>query len=105
MCGSAVMKWAVAQGHRNDNPAGDAIRVALPQHWAHREHQRALAHSDVAGTLRTIRDTGVVNSDRLASSIMGKRTRSSRAMGKLPLAMSHPLACSVTGIVCPFLAQ
>ena len=54
---SVVMKWTVAQGYRNDDPAGDAIRAALPQHWAHREHQRALAHSDVAGTLRTIRDT------------------------------------------------
>ena len=67
MCGSAVMKWAVAQGYRNDNPAGDAIRVALPQHWAHREHQRALAHSDVAGTLRTMRDTGAWPATKLAS--------------------------------------
>ena len=27
----AVMKWAVAQGHRDDNPAGDAIAAALPK--------------------------------------------------------------------------
>ena len=27
----AVMKWAVAQGFREDNPAGDAIAAALPQ--------------------------------------------------------------------------
>ena len=27
----AVMKWAVAQGHREDNPAGDAIGAALPK--------------------------------------------------------------------------
>ena len=27
----AVMKWAVAQGYREDNPAGDAISAALPQ--------------------------------------------------------------------------
>ena len=26
-----VMKWAVAQGHRQDNPAGDAITAALPK--------------------------------------------------------------------------
>ena len=52
---SAVMKWAVAQGYRDDNPAGDAIRAALPKHGAHREHQRALAHSDVAGALTACR--------------------------------------------------
>ena len=28
----AVMKWAIAQGHRADNPAGDAIGAALPKH-------------------------------------------------------------------------
>ena len=27
----AVMKWAVAQGYREDNPAGDAISAALPK--------------------------------------------------------------------------
>ncbi len=27
----AVMKWAVAQGYRDDNPAGDAITAALPK--------------------------------------------------------------------------
>ena len=28
---SAVMKWAVAQGYRSDNPASDAISAALPK--------------------------------------------------------------------------
>lgn len=27
----AVMKWAVAQGYRQDNPVGDAISAALPR--------------------------------------------------------------------------
>ena len=27
----AVMRWAVAQGYRDDNPAGDAISAALPK--------------------------------------------------------------------------
>ena len=48
----AVLKWAVAQGYREDNPAGDAIGAALPKGGQHREHHRALAHSDVAGALR-----------------------------------------------------
>ena len=63
---STVMKWAVAQGYRDDNPAGDAIGAALPKHGAHREHQRALAHSDVAGALRTVRDTGAWPATKLA---------------------------------------
>ena len=63
---SAVMKWAVAQGYRDDNPAGDAIGAALPQHGGHRRHQRALPHSDVAGALRTIRSTGAWPATKLA---------------------------------------
>ena len=36
----AVMKWAVAQGFRADNPAGDAISAALPKNGrAHRAPQ------------------------------------------------------------------
>ena len=27
----AVMRWAVAQGYRQDNPAGEAIGAALPK--------------------------------------------------------------------------
>ena len=27
----AVMKWAIAEGHRGDNPAGEAIGAALPE--------------------------------------------------------------------------
>ena len=40
----AVMKWAIAQGLRIDNPAGDAISAALPKHTAIQKHQRALPH-------------------------------------------------------------
>lgn len=29
-----VMKWAVAQGHRGDNPAGKALSAALPSNAA-----------------------------------------------------------------------
>ena len=36
---SAVMKWTVAQGHRTDNPAGDAISAALPNNNAQRVHR------------------------------------------------------------------
>ena len=52
----AVMKWAVAQGYRDDNPAGDAITAALPRGGgAGRKHQRALPYADVAGAVARVR--------------------------------------------------
>ena len=51
----AVMKWAVAQGYREDNPAGDAISAALPKNSVRRQHQRALPHSQVAAALERVR--------------------------------------------------
>ena len=51
----AVMKWAVAQGHRADNPAGDALGAALPKNGAAPRHQRALPHAEVGPALRRIR--------------------------------------------------
>ena len=54
----AVMKWAVAQGHRTDDPAGDAISAALPTNSAPRNHQRALPHAEVGAALRRVRESG-----------------------------------------------
>ena len=51
----AVMKWAVAQGYREDNPAGDAISAALPKNSVRRQHQKALPHAQVAKALRRVR--------------------------------------------------
>ena len=51
----AIMQWAVAQGLRMDNPAGDAISAALPKNTAVQKHQRALPHAEVAGALRRVR--------------------------------------------------
>ena len=39
---SAVMKAAIAAGHRQDNPAGDAVAAALPKGGQRQRHQRAL---------------------------------------------------------------
>ena len=50
----AVMKWAVAQGLRPDNPAGDALSAALPSNAAPRRHQRALPHSRVGAAIRRV---------------------------------------------------
>lgn len=51
----AVMKWAVAQGYRSDNPAGDAIAAALPKNVVKRRHLPALHHSKVAAALDRVR--------------------------------------------------
>ena len=62
----AVMKWAVAQGYRADNPAGDTIGAALPKNGHVIQHQRALPHEEVAGALDTIRETGAWVGTKLA---------------------------------------
>ena len=51
----AVMKWAIAQGYRNDNPAGDAVTAALPKRPAAVRHQRALPHGEIADAIATVR--------------------------------------------------
>ena len=48
----AICKWAIAEGHRDDNPAGDAITSALPRNGNHRQHFKALPYSDRVGDAR-----------------------------------------------------
>ena len=50
----AVMRWAVAEGHRQDNPAGDAIAAALPKQNDRRQHQRALPHSRLGAAVSAV---------------------------------------------------
>ena len=37
-----VMKWAIAKGYQVDNPAGEAIRAALPKPGRVQKHLKAL---------------------------------------------------------------
>ncbi len=60
------MKWAVAQGHRPDNPAGEALGAALPKNGAVQKHQRALPHAEVRPALRRIRRAAAHVGIRLA---------------------------------------
>ena len=62
----AVMKWAVAQGYRDDNPAGDAISAALPKTGTMRKHQRALPFADVGAALDKVKTSGAFKSTVLA---------------------------------------
>ena len=54
----AVMKWAVAQGYRADNPAGDAISAALPNNNAQVTHRAALPHSQVGAAVAKVGRSG-----------------------------------------------
>ena len=62
----AVMKWAVAQGYRDDNPAGDAISAALPKTGTMRKHQRALPFPEVGAALDNVKTSGAFKSTVLA---------------------------------------
>ena len=63
---SAVMRWAVAQGYREDNPAGDAIGAALPRNGVRVQHRRALPYAEVAGAIATVRVSGAYPTTVLA---------------------------------------
>ena len=52
---SAVMRWAIAQGHRGDNPAGEALGAALPRNGRNQRHQRALPYAEVGEAVRKVR--------------------------------------------------
>ena len=54
----AVMKWAIAQGHRSDNPAGDAIGEALPKNGQRKQHHRALPYDRVSDAVSRVRASG-----------------------------------------------
>ena len=61
-----VMKWAVAQGYRDDNPAGDAISAALPKAAVRKPHMRALPHAEVGAALARVRGSGAYPGAMLA---------------------------------------
>ena len=63
---SAVMRWAVAQGYREDNPAGEAIGAALPHNGVRRRHHPALPYAEVAGAIATVRASGAYPATVLA---------------------------------------
>ena len=63
---SAVMNWAIAEGHREDNPAGDAITEALPRGSHATTHQRAIPFAKVGQAVAVIRDSRAWPATKLA---------------------------------------
>ncbi len=54
---SAIMRWAVAQELRDDNPACEAINDALPRLNGIKKHRRALHHSKVKEAIDRVRSS------------------------------------------------
>ena len=62
---SAVMRWAVAQGFRDDNPAGEAINEALPRMNGLKRHRRAMNHSKVKDAIDRVRSSDAWESTKM----------------------------------------
>ena len=62
----AIMRWAIAEGYRDDNPAGEALGAALPKNGGPRNHHRALPHADVGAALARVRASEAWPTTKLA---------------------------------------
>ena len=62
----AVFKWAVVEGYRQDNPAGDVISEGLPKTAKPRKHHRALPFTEVASALVQIKESEAYEVTKLA---------------------------------------
>ena len=62
---SAVMKWAIANEYRYDNPAGDAISAVLPKMPSTKAHFKALPYEQVADALMAVRGSNASVAARL----------------------------------------
>lgn len=60
-----VMKWAIAQGWRQDNPAQN-IGQALPKQTKSQKHRKALPYSEVATCIETVKGSGAGLTTKLA---------------------------------------
>ena len=65
-----VMQWAVAQGYRCDNPAGEVLAAALPPVGRRTTPRAALPYADVPAALATVRASDAGRPIRLAFEFM-----------------------------------
>lgn len=64
-----VLKWAVAQGWRQDNPA-DAISQALPKHDRTKAQRKALPYQEVAECIATVQASHASIATKLAFELL-----------------------------------
>ena len=67
---ATVMKWAIAQGYRLDNPAGEAIGAALPKPSRIQKHYTALPYGEVAGAIDAVQRSEATVSVKLGLELM-----------------------------------
>ena len=67
---SAVMKWAIANNYRFDNPAGDAIDAALPKVPRAKVHHKALHYTAVPAVLDAVRMSDAATASKLSFEFM-----------------------------------
>lgn len=79
---SSIMRWSIAQGFRDDNPADNRITAALGSNSQRAQHLLALHHTQVAAALAKVRDSNVSPTARLAFELaVLTATRSGEARG------------------------
>ena len=79
---SAVMRWSIAEGHRESNPAGDAIAAALPRHNGGTKHHKAVPHGQLADVLAKVRTMRLSKAVKLCFEFLTLTgTRSAEARG------------------------
>ena len=49
-----VMRWAIAEGHRTDDPAGPGLTAAMPRHTTPPKHHASIPHGELAEVLAII---------------------------------------------------
>ena len=77
-----TLNLAIAKGYRADNPAGPALRSALPKNARPVEHHKALSHAEVAGALATIHASNAPLAVKLAIELIAlTATRSGEVRG------------------------
>ncbi len=65
-----VMKWAITQGYRLDNPAGEALGAALPKQGGVQRHHRALPYREVAGAIQRVRQSKAAVAVKLSFEVL-----------------------------------
>lgn len=64
---SAIMSWSIANGFRQDDPAGTTvISAALPKQTPIKKHQKAIHYSEASDVLKKVRNHKVMQSAKLA---------------------------------------
>ena len=67
---SAIMRYAMAQGHRADDPASDAILQVLPKGRAATKHHRAVHYALAGEAVRKVRESNAWTATKLLFEFM-----------------------------------